>query len=67
MPASRREPPSAISIPGYRSSGREAPVTMPRTEFVERRRGAVDSLSKQHSFTNLLLSREGDGIRGRCN
>ncbi|WP_244640137.1 nuclear transport factor 2 family protein, partial [Aureimonas glaciei] len=51
----------------YYSSGREAPVTMLGTEFVERRKGAVDSLSKQHSFSNLMLSRAGDGIGGRCN
>lgn len=51
----------------YASSGREAPGPMPGAEFVERRKGAKDSLSKQHSFSNLLLSQEGDGVGGRCN
>lgn len=40
---------------------------MPGAEFVERRKRAKDSFSKQHSFSNLLLSQEGGGISGRCN
>lgn len=51
----------------YASSGREAPTNMPGSAFVDRRRGAVDTLSKMHSFSNLLLSRDGEGVRGRCN
>jgi hypothetical protein len=51
----------------YSSSGREQPRTMSGSEFVQRRREAVDSLAKHHSFSNLLLSREADTVRGRCN
>jgi SnoaL-like domain len=51
----------------YSSSGREQPSTMSGAEFVRRRRAAVDTLAKHHSFSNLLLSKEGDGVRGRCN
>jgi hypothetical protein len=51
----------------YSSSGREQPGTMSSAEFVQRRRNAVDTLAKHHSFTNLLLSKEADGVRGRCN
>ena len=36
-------------------------------EFVQRRRSAVDTLAKHHSFSNLLLTRDGDGVKGRCN
>ena len=51
----------------YASSGREQPSTMSGAEFVLRRRNAVDTLAKHHSFTNLLLTRDGDGVKGRCN
>ncbi|QRM35704.1 nuclear transport factor 2 family protein [Microvirga sp. VF16] len=51
----------------YASSGREQPSTMSSTEFVQRRRNAVDTLAKHHSFSNLLLSSEPEGVRGRCN
>lgn len=51
----------------YSSSGREHPRAMSGSEFVQRRRDAVDSLAKHHSFSNLLLSREADTVRGRCN
>jgi hypothetical protein len=51
----------------YSSSGREQPGTMSSAEFVQRRRNAVDTLAKHHSFTNLLLSKEADDVRGRCN
>jgi hypothetical protein len=51
----------------YSSSGREQPGPLARAAFVERRRGAVDTLAKHHSFSNLLLSRDGDGVYGRCN
>jgi SnoaL-like domain len=51
----------------YSSSGREQPGTMSSAEFAQRRRNAVDTLAKHHSFTNLLLSKEADGVRGRCN
>lgn len=51
----------------YSSSGREQPRAMSGSEFVQRRRDAVDSLAKHHSFSNLLLSREADTVRGRCN
>ena len=51
----------------YSSSGREQPSTMSGAEFVQRRRDAVDTLAKHHSFSNLLLSKEVDGVRGRCN
>ncbi|TDH39167.1 hypothetical protein E2A64_08850 [Pseudohoeflea suaedae] len=51
----------------YASSGREQPGAMTGDEFVGRRRGAVDELSKQHSFSNLLLSATDSGVHGRCN
>jgi hypothetical protein len=51
----------------YASSGREQPSTMSGAEFVQRRRDAVDTLSKHHSFSNLLLTKQKDGVRGRCN
>jgi hypothetical protein len=51
----------------YSSSGREQPRVMSGAEFVQRRRDAVDTLAKHHSFSNLLLSKEEDGMRGRCN
>ncbi len=51
----------------YSSSGREQPRAMSGSEFVQRRRDAVDGLAKHHSFSNLLLSKEADIVRGRCN
>jgi len=48
----------------YASSGRG---TMSGAEFVQRRRSAVDTLAKHPSFSNLLLTRDGDGVKGRCN
>jgi SnoaL-like domain len=51
----------------YASSGREQPITMSGAEFVQRRRNAVDTLAEHHSFSNLLLTRDGDGVKGRCN
>ncbi|GEO16173.1 nuclear transport factor 2 family protein [Microvirga aerophila] len=51
----------------YASSGREQPITMSGAEFVQRRRNAIDTLSKHHSFSNLLLTRDVDGVKGRCN
>jgi hypothetical protein len=51
----------------YSSSGREQPSTTSGADFVQRRRNAVDTLAKHHSFSNLLLSEETDRIRGRCN
>lgn len=53
----------------YASSGREPPSTMSRRDFVERRQNAVDDLSKQHSFSNLLITQEvGEGVvSARCN
>jgi hypothetical protein len=51
----------------YSSSGREQPGVMSGFEFVQRRRDAVDMLLKHHSFSNLLLSQEGDRTRARCN
>ena len=51
----------------YSSSGREQPSVMSGTEFVQRRRDAVDTLAKHHSFSNLLLSKEGGWRAGRCN
>ena len=51
----------------YASSGREQPSTMSSAEFVQRRRNAIDTLSKHHSFSNLLLTKEERGVRGRCN
>jgi hypothetical protein len=50
----------------YSSSGREQPRVMSGSEFVQRRRDTVDTLAKHHSFSNLLLSREADTVRGRC-
>jgi 3-phenylpropionate/cinnamic acid dioxygenase small subunit len=51
----------------YSSSGREQPGVMSGHDFVQRRRGVVDTLLKHHSFSNLLLSKEADGVRARCN
>lgn len=51
----------------YSSSGREQPSTMSGAEFVQRRRDAFDTLAKHHSFSNLLLSKDEDGVTGRCN
>jgi hypothetical protein len=51
----------------YAASGREQPSTMSRSEFVQHRRNAVDTLAKHHSFSNLLLTKEEGGLRGRCN
>ena len=51
----------------YASSGREQPSTMSSSEFVQRRRNAIDSLTKNHSFSNLLLTKEEGRLRGRCN
>ena len=51
----------------YASSGREQPSTMSSTEFVQRRRNAVDTLAKHHSFSNLLLTKQENGVGGRCN
>jgi hypothetical protein len=51
----------------YASSGREEPSAMSGSAFVARRRGAVDDLAKQHSYSNLLLSRDGESVTGRCN
>jgi hypothetical protein len=51
----------------YSSSGREQASTMSGDEFVQRRRDAVDTLAKHHSFSKLLLSNEPEGVRGRRN
>ena len=51
----------------YASSGREPPSVMSGADFVARRRGAVDELSKQHSFSNLLITSTTDGLKARCN
>ncbi len=51
----------------YASSGREQPSTMSNSKFVQRRRNAFDTLAKHHSFSNLLLTKEESGVRGRCN
>jgi hypothetical protein len=51
----------------YASSGREAPSRMSGPAFVGRRRDAVDSLSKQHSFSNLHLAATPEGLQARCN
>ncbi len=51
----------------YSSSGREDPSRMSGLDFVERRKGAVDDLAKQHSFSNLIVYTEDPIIRGRCN
>ena len=51
----------------YATSGREQPSTMSSAGFVQRRRNAIDTLSKHHSFSNLLLTKEEGGVRGRCN
>lgn len=50
----------------YASSGREQPSLMTNHEFVQRRKNAVDSLNKHHSFSNLLLSKTAEGIEARC-
>ncbi|TLX62420.1 hypothetical protein DN820_16520 [Stutzerimonas nosocomialis] len=52
----------------YASSGREAPLTMSGQDFVERRRKAVDSLAKHHSFSNLLVTQVSQTrVSARCN
>jgi 3-phenylpropionate/cinnamic acid dioxygenase small subunit len=51
----------------YSASGREAPTRIKGADFVTLRRNAVDALSKQHGFSNLLLTRNGEGVRGSCN
>lgn len=53
----------------YASSGRESPSTMSGRDFVARRQNAVDSLTKQHSFSNLLITQEADEgvVSARCN
>jgi hypothetical protein len=51
----------------YASSGRETPGTMSGAEFVQRRRNAIDTLAKHHTFSNLLLTTQKEGVRGRCN
>ncbi|MES5100679.1 nuclear transport factor 2 family protein [Agrobacterium sp. BA1120] len=51
----------------YSSSGREEPSIMSGLDFVARRKGALDDLAKQHSFSNLLLYSEGAIMHGRCN
>jgi hypothetical protein len=40
----------------YASSGRGQPSTVSGAEFVQRRRDAVDTLSKHHSFSNFYHS-----------
>lgn len=44
----------------YASSGREPPSTMSGEAFVRRRQAAVDTLTKQHSFSNLLVTQDSD-------
>ena len=51
----------------YSSSGREEPSRMSGLDFVERRKGAVDDLAKQHSFSNLLVYPKDAILHGRCN
>jgi hypothetical protein len=51
----------------YASSGREEPTAMSAADFVARRRSAVDALSKHHSFSNLLSTREEGKVTARCN
>ncbi|MXQ14371.1 hypothetical protein GR328_23555 [Microvirga makkahensis] len=51
----------------YSTSGREQPGTMTNSEFVQRRQSVTDTLTKHHSFSNLLLSCEAAVVRGRCN
>lgn len=55
----------------YASSGREPPSTMSGDDFVSRRRDAsvADGLSKQHSFSNLLITPQDDEntVSVRCN
>lgn len=53
----------------YSSSGREAPGVMTGEEFVERRATAIDNLTKQHSFSNLLIHSDADNqrIQASCN
>ena len=48
----------------YSSSGREQPRVMSGAEFVQRRRDALILSTKHHSFSNLLLSKEADAVRG---
>ncbi|QEM82650.1 nuclear transport factor 2 family protein [Halomonas binhaiensis] len=53
----------------YASSGREPPSTMSAQDFVKRRQNAVDGLTKQHSFSNLLIRQKADEgvVSARCN
>lgn len=53
----------------YSSSGRESPATMTGEAFVNKRKNAVDSLTKQHSFSNLYISEQTDktGLSVSCN
>lgn len=53
----------------YSSSGRETPTKMTGKDFVEKRESAVDSLSKQHNFSNLFISSHADkeNINASCN
>lgn len=53
----------------YSSSGREQPSTMSGHDFVSRRRNAVDSLTKHHSFSNLLIAcrPKESTVSARCN
>lgn len=52
----------------YASSGREPPSTMSGADFVARRRSAVDQLTKQHGFSNLLVTRTSNArvLSARC-
>lgn len=53
----------------YASSGREQPSRMSGLDFVKRRQGAVDGLTKHHSFSNLLVEQTQDPriVSARCN
>jgi len=53
----------------YSSSGREQPSSMKGQEFVARRRNAVDRLTKNHSFSNLLIDTgpNENTVTARCN
>lgn len=53
----------------YSSSGREAPGMMTGEEFVRRRASAVDNLTKQHSFSNLCVTKnlEEENVAASCN
>jgi hypothetical protein len=41
----------------YSSSGRELPAIMTSDDFVSKRKGASDTLTKQHSFSNLQIAK----------